>query len=438
MMSMKVGFFENGKIVGLDAGDFKIPFVSDNYGFFISKDEITKNVELRKDQGGYTGNCNDIRFSLNYALHDDHLELQVRIENNGCDFSGRIGFHVGVDTYMPSYPEWNDKFFPTLLRCEKTHIWGYYMNTAENALAVASSGPVASYDIIYNRENATHCGHLIYGTDILFYQDTVLPERHPDNLKVMKAGDVYTNTVYLIPVKKKTDIKKRISETAAVPVIDAVKYTKESGETLDAEIIYAGAVEQTLILPDGTVCKDMTAPMTQSGLYLLKVEADNGMKCEGSFFVRKAWDYYLKQAAVNALAKPPKATTHMESFYGLFSSFLYYKHSKDTAYGEKAYAAFEESMQYMFDMEKCVPITIPYRIQNTSAFISLLVDIYEADPANNLHYLQKAAKFADFIMAAQDELGVYRSRKTHYTCVLYVAKSMLELAQAERACDADY
>ena len=104
--------------------------------------------------------------------------MHIGIENRGEDFCGKIGMHVGVDTYMEKYPFWHEKFFPTLLRCEKTHLWGYYMNTEENALAIATSAPVASYDIVYNysedplTKTKKEGLHRILGTDILFYQNT--------------------------------------------------------------------------------------------------------------------------------------------------------------------------------------------------------------------------------------------------------------------------
>ena len=437
--TMKVDILDDGGILNIKTGSFSVPFVPENYGFFVYKDDQHIAVELQKDGEEYNGFVENLNCSLRYEQQENFFSVHIRIENQGKDFSGKIGFHVGVDTYMEKYPEWNDKFFPTLLRCEKTHLWGYYMNTAENALAVATSHPVASYDIQYNKvgdsvDEDKDCGHRIPGTDILFYQNTILPKRHPEHLKIMKAGEVYNNTIYFIPVEKKADIKATISKVANVPVVDAEKYTKEWGECLDAEVLFDGEVKQTLILPDGTESRELTDPLTQYGRSILKIEADNGKQCEASFFVRKDWGHYLKCAAENALSKPPKATTNCESFYGLFSAFLYYKHTKDVSYGKKAYAAFEESMGYMFDLENCVPITIPKRIQNTSCLISLLVDMYEAEPEAKIQYLEKASRFAEILLKAQDETGAYRNKRTHYTCVVYIAKSMLELAEAERSC----
>ncbi|MBE6930664.1 MAG: hypothetical protein E7463_10325 [Ruminococcaceae bacterium] len=438
-MAIHVSINDCGILSRMDAGAFKVPFVADNYGFFVLKDDVQRDIALCADENGYSAAFDGLHFRLAYELCEDHLKIHVRIENRGDDFDGRIGFHMGVDTWMESWPQWNDSFFPTLLRCEKTHLWGYYMNTAENALAVATSGPVASYDIQYNMtgDPSVHddldCGHRIPGTDILFYQNTILPQRHPQHLRIMKAGEIYENTLYMIPVAAKADIKQTLSCIAGIPLVDAEKYTKEPGEKLDASILCSGSYTRTLLAPDGSSV-DASAPLSQPGLYQLCVQASNGRQCEASFFIREPWDHYLHHAALNALAKPPKASTHTESFYGLFSTFLYYKHTRDEAFGAKAYEAFEESMQYMFDMDACKPITIPHRIQNISCFISLLVDMYEANPAEKLHYLEKAAKFAELVMAVQDETGAYRNRGTHYTCVVYVAKSMLELALAERAC----
>ena len=37
----------------------------------------------------------------------------------------KAGIRLGVDTYMDRYPEWNDKYFPTMMVCEPTHCYGY-------------------------------------------------------------------------------------------------------------------------------------------------------------------------------------------------------------------------------------------------------------------------------------------------------------------------
>lgn len=404
-------------------------------GFFVEQGGQVNDIKMEKSSNSCLhGKYGNLYFEQEHMVLEDREEIRIRIENKGDDFDGKIGFHTGVDSYMESYPQWHEKYFPTLLRCEKTHLWGYYMNTREQALAIVTQAPVASYDILYNKLPEGDGGHRILGTDIALFQNTTLPARHPQDQKILYGRQVYENRILFIPVKEKADIKKKISVYAGVPVVDAQKYTLEPGENLNFDVLYGGCYQVKVFLPDGTVLDKAGMPLSQYGLYRVLIEADNGKVCEACFFVRKSWDYYLEAAAKNALSKPPKATTHAESFYGLFSCFLDYKHTKDEQLGAVSFEAFEEVLPYMFDFEKCVPIVIPDRIQNTASLVSLLVDMYETDTDKNIKYLRSAAAFGDYLMENQGEDGAYRNKGVHYTCVIYIAKSMLELALAERKC----
>ncbi len=428
--------FNCEKLVYIKAENFTVPFTEDNYGFFIEENEDKVFVQMKESDEGFVGNMRGIDFLLSYIQKDEHLEINVRLKNNGEDFDGRIGFVTGVDSCMISYPQWNDLFFPTLLRCEKTHLWGYYMNPAGNSLAIATSKPVASYDLSYNEvrlsETSIYCGHRVYGSNIYFYQNTPLPERHPDNLKVFKSGHTYTNTIYLIPVEEKSRIKEAISKVSGVPTIDAPKYTLEKGEVIDFKVDAEDGYTVKLISPKGKEC-NIAEPLEDYGVYTLTVTDKYDKTAEAKFYVRREWDYYLEMAAKNALSKPPRATTHAESYYGFFSMFLYYKHTGNKEVWDKACEAFWEVMPYMFDFDKAEAITEPDRIQNTSTCISILVDMYEADKENRLDCLKYASDFAEIILNHQDATGAFRNKKVHYTCVIYIAKSMLELVQAEKA-----
>jgi hypothetical protein len=88
----------------------------------------------------------------------------------------------------------------------------------------------------------------------------------------------------------------------------------------------------------------------------------------------------------------------------------------------------------MFDFTQHEPLVIPDRIQNTALLISLLVDMY--DSSGNTEYLQHAGGFADWLICtSQSPDGVFRSDgRIHYTCVIYIAKAILELALAEKDC----
>ena len=426
---MKVVIEADGKIKFIKLKNINFPF-TERYGFYIGDSDIM----LSYVNDGFFGKKDDVEFYLKYEKFPDYVKVLIKIHNKGeTDIKEPIGFHTGVDSVMIKYPQWHDTYFPTLLRCEKTHFWGYYMNTAQNALAVATDKGVASYNIEYNKINEDNYGHRILGSDIVFIQNTDLPERHPDNLKVLKSGEVYENALYFIPAPKE-EVANKLSAIAEIPVITAEKFTLEKGDFLNFKVLYGGKWTSELILPNGRKCSTEDFVFDDYGIYRLIVYCDNGKISEAMFCCRKDWDFYMYNAAREAINKPQKATTHVESFYGLFSLFLGEKYFDDRALFDKGYECFEEIMPLMFDFTKFEPVIIPARIQNTALLISLLVDIYEANPEKNLKYLKYAGGFAEYIMSVQDEKGVYRREHIHYTCVIYIAKSMLELAMAEKHC----
>lgn len=434
---MNIQFSENGKIRSIQTGTFEVPY-TDDFGFFVGEEDAV----LTPTAHGLEGSCRGVAFRLEYGIRDTHVELDITVTNTtDNDIDEKIGLHMGVDSYMVEYPQWHKPFFPTLLRCEKTHLWGYYMNTAQNALAVATAEGVASFDVGYNQLGQDDYGHRITGTDLVFFQNTVLPARHPEHLKVLKAGQVYRNTLFLIPVEKKADIQPAIARLTGLPMISADKFTLEPGEPLRYTVEGENICRTELTRPDGSVCGGENAVVCEKGIYTLKVFTENGKVGEALFCCREDWDFYLQNAAKEALAKPQIASTHVEGFYGLFSMFLSAKYFEDDYLKAKAYECFHEIMPLMFDFDTCTPIVIPSRIQNVALLLSLLADMYELDPEKNLSYLELGARFGDWLMETQGADGAYRNRNgifttsgIHYTCVVYVAKGLLELALAEMNC----
>jgi hypothetical protein len=71
------------------------------------------------------------------------------------------------------------------------------------------------------------------------------------------------------------------------------------------------------------------------------------------------------------------------------------------------------------------------RIQNTSCMASLLAAMYST--LNDTSYLAKASRLCDFLATKQDLKGAYRSGgHVHYTSVVYIAKSVLEVCEYEK------
>ena len=322
---MQVLFAQEGWLEAIQCAGYTIPFTADQ-GFFVCEGEKETVIPCVHEGNDLVGCWEGIAVHAAFTQTGDAVRLHIRLENTTSrDLHCCVGFHMGVDTCMETYPQWHKPFFPTLLRCEKTHLWGYYMNTAGNALAVATDAPVASYGIRYNRLADGDYGHRITGTDIYFLHTGDQPPRHPQNLKVLGGGEVYENTLYLIPVAQQAQIPAALSRIAGIPVVQAEKYTYERGERLQCSAMGAISFAE-LTAPDGGPSDGI---FSEFGLYSLRVTAKNGKQAEASFFCRPDWDFYLKNAAKEALAKPQKATTHVESFYGLFSAFLAVKHTKD-------------------------------------------------------------------------------------------------------------
>jgi len=146
---MEARFTQNGWLDTIQCAGYTIPFTA-NQGFFARKGEKETNIPCTLEGGDLVGCWEGIAVRAAFTQTGDAVRMHIRLENTTSqDLHCCVGFHMGVDTCMETYPQWHKPFFPTLLRCEQTHLWGYYMNTAGNALAVATDAPVASYGIRY-------------------------------------------------------------------------------------------------------------------------------------------------------------------------------------------------------------------------------------------------------------------------------------------------
>lgn len=420
-----------------------MPFIPENgFGFGYSFADNLHRLKIKKRDIGYGVTCNFIDYNLNYEVFEKYIKLNVSIANNSSyDFAAdNVFFELAVNSYMENYPQWSDKFFPTLVRLENTHFYGYFMAPNGKVLAIAGEKPIASYNISYAHPSTPHLnnGHRIYNTSLVFYNNAESIDRLPNDLKILKKDDVYTNSIYLIPLDGVCDFEKTVSHIAKIPVISAEKYTLELNEKLNFNVISDSDYNFTVTFPGGKTIKNDLPILTEYGLYKIKVTTTDGKAAESSFFVRKSWDFYLYNAAKEAVNKPQKASTHTESWYGLFSLFLAEKYFDDAELFKTAHDCFNEIMPLMFDFENAVPTISPTRIQNTALFVSLLVDLYETNEKENLKYLKLASRFGDFLVSNQSSDGAYRNRKVHYTCVIYIAKSMMELVNAEKNSNDDY
>lgn len=362
-----------------------------------------------------------------YTVHEErteqYIKIAVTIQNKGdLDIEERIAICTGIDSYMDVFPDWDEKFFPTMMRCEKTHFYGYCMTPSGSILGLACPEAIASYKLLYNGR-----GHRIHSVELDIINPLPRPKRYPQNMNVLKAGQTVKRRIYLFPVNDLSELYMMWEDYTGAPMISTKKWTYEIGERL--QIIVSDGAKIKVCAPSGKSINyhDVIA---EYGIYQVCAEK-NGKISEALIYCRKNWDFYLKEARIQAIKKPQKATTHCESWYGLFSGYLAAKHYPNQRLDEKIENQFKEMVRYTFDFNKGEPLLLPERIQNTSTMISLLVDRYEANCDKDSLYI--ADRLSDFLIARQHRDGAYyRNGKQHYTCVIYIAKSMLELYLAER------
>lgn len=437
-MDIKYLSEEKGFISEIEAGGVRVPFYEEaGPRFYFKNGNERTYIDMKKRDGVYEGEKDGIFYSLSYEDKGEYLSITAVMENRtGSDFiPDCTGLALGINSYMIEYPQWNDKFFPGFLRCEKTHFTGYFMSPSGNAAIVTCDSPVAAWELTYNtfeEHNALHFGHRIFTGNLLFTVNGRLPERHPQNLKSLKAGEKLERVINITPVSDISVFKPLISEKFGLPMLEAEKYTYAKGETVRLKVFSGGKYDVCIKSPSGKVSEGCEFTADEYGVYTVTVTAEDGKISEGKIYCRHDYGWYLKAARKNAITKPQKASTHTESWYGHFSSFLAAKHYPEAELDALAKANFDEIMPYMYDFEKGRPIVIPNRVQNTACLVSLLVDLYESDKEKYRIYLDYAANMAEDLIRRQTPDGAYRKDDVHYTSVIYISKSMLELAFAEK------
>ena len=393
------------------------------------------------DPFAFTGSHQDLSFGLRYVVAAGQLTIHASIRNTSAEKRTDIqaGIRLGIDTYMEKYPDWQERLFPTLLRCERTHFWGYLMGPVGQILMVATMDPVASYKIHYKPGL-----HRIYTAELTVMTPLPVPSRHPDGLHHLAPGEEKTWTIVMKPLSSLDALKPAVASATDAPVMDADLYTITEGETFTGRIFSgtSGLKELKVQRPDGatetlpfTVTENNEAsfsykPAQTHGLFRLIALSGNGRQSEASLAVRRPWAWYLKQARRNAVVQAQKASTHTESWYGLFSGYLGRKHFPNTGLDAQIDGKFQEIVPLMYDMADMRPKVQPKRIQNHALMAALLVDRYTV--TKDIRDLENAAALADLLAGTQTPDGAYRSGKTHYTSVVYIAKSIMEVMLEER------
>lgn len=368
----------------------------------------------------------------------------------------QLSLRLGIDTEMASYPHWHTVFFPTLMRCEKNHFWGYLMTPLGRILTVACPDPVASYHLLYNNSKSKISfgnGHRIRTVSLDLLNPTPLPARHPQGLS-LAPGESRTWTVYLEEAVSLSDVAKVVSRNAKAPVFQADYYTLAPGESTQVSIFSASTPKVSVITPDG-VRKDVRIRRSDKQLYTFAYQmpdvgvytfiARNGggqiaeMKLSGR---QPQYSDYIKAARLASLRYQQKTNSNAESWYGLFSAMIAREYFPEQSVDNDADKVFHQINKMTFDLGTHMPLNNPWRIQDTALKAALWAQYYRA--TGNIEHLRWAADLADFIMTKQvpeaaDAMlrgiiadGAYRAGKTHYTSVIYVAKGIMEVMKEEK------
>src|ERR1700722_2430560 len=215
------------------------------------------DVKLHSLEGSgsnFAGTVDGVRHSLRYGIEGNRLAIVAGLKNERpTDYAPNAARLVlGVNSEMLSYPTWNDRYFPTLLRCEKTHFWGYFMTPQGRIMTVSSPDPVASYSMDYELSSWGDGGHLIHTCSIDVMHALPLPPRHPQNLVSLKAGEERTWTIYLQPAGPLEEVKPLLAASVSAPMIDADRYTLAAGESASLSIWAPKQVTVTVIAEDGS------------------------------------------------------------------------------------------------------------------------------------------------------------------------------------------
>ena len=356
----------------------------------------------------------------------------------------KAGLKLGVDTYMEKYPEWNHKFFPTLMRNERTHFYGYMQTPGGNVLGIVSPDAVASWSVDYNlgyQDPAPFwfMGHRIESLNLDLMNALPLPDHNPQNLWQLKDGETRTWTVAFMNVKSLNSFERTVNQCTGLPMIEMPNTSADGNGNVEfavygskprVKVTDADGKAVTLAHRTGNGKHVYSCVLPKHELYDVMVE-DGAHTATGTLVNHKSWQWALERAREGAWKYHQKATSHIESWYGFHSSFIAAKYFKKPKLDSKLRKRFDYLYTLLHDTVRVEPKYHKTRIQNTSGTIGMLVDKYEA--YGDISDLRHASQLADWLIRNnQRKDGAYVNYNTVYTSVIYVAKSILELSLVEK------
>lgn len=421
---------EQGKVIGLTLDGTDVPMQKGDYAQAIVFEDGDGAHEVPFEKRGeeYVGRYGGIRFVQKRTLSDGRLTVEITMETGDTLPEYKyVDLRSGVDSYMVRYPAWEQQFFPTFMRCEKTHFWGYFSRIDGKKLAVACDGKLSSWRNHYNRvyydpENPDDPGHRVYTTSFCLFCSLKQPQRHPQPR--LEKRSVYHFRFVFGTCDSSEELDAFYASVLGVFPTRAKKRTIEKGE----RILFERQAGEYVLSDEKGNEVDPARPIEVGGRYYL-THILGERRSESVFFVREEPIVYLRAGALAAMKREQFASTNCETYYGFSAVFAYLCEQRDEELLFKAQEKLEVFLHTVLteegDLQKAAD---PARIQNYTTVVSILTLAYRA--SGQTRYLGIAEKLARKFMLSQGADGAYYSRGVHYTCVIYPAKSLFELCAA--------
>lgn len=398
--------------------------------------------KTEKDRLLFEGKKEGQIYSLEYLDTDGNLTIVASVKNESTktfQVDPRARLILGINNEMKDPSTYYSCFFPTLLRCEKTHFWGYFQNPNGQILTIASPDAIASRQINYSG-----MGHRIATSSLDVLHTLPLPQRHPQQLEELAPGEKRTWRIILQPASSLEQVIPIVSSNCQAPAFELNRTTLAIGELLDLtvhlnsnhspEIKVTNPSGELIKLPQPKIDGDkmhytLTAP-NEIGNYIVTANTNN-KQSEALFHVRKPWGWYLEQARSEALRMQIKPMMHREGWLSFFSAYWAHTFFPD----EKKLAETEEVFQKFYalmvnsdtlDFYHNKP-TWHQRPQNTSWMVGMMTARYAA--TKKIDDLEEAAKWGDLLISKfQKPNGAFEG----YTALTLGAKFLRELAFYEQ------
>lgn len=395
-----------------------------------------EGVDLLREAGTMTwsGWRRQLRYSISYADVEGHLEITASIENrsgkaykvNGCE-----RLVLGIDNAMNNQQTMERIFFPTMLRCEQTHFWGYFQNPEGAILTISSPDAVASWSLAYIGN-----GHNISTTYLDLMHAGPLPERHPQGMDILHPGETKMWRICLQPAGSLSEVAAIAAANCRAPFLIPDVTTAAPGEqttlvlygkTDHVEATDAAGNTVPVVAVNGNHYS-MTVPDAIGNVSIISSYGDR--KSETLIHVRKPWSWYLRQARSEALRMQIKAQSHREGWMGLITAYLANAYFPDQEALSRTEQEFARWMATMTDSQtggfRTDVNTWHSRPQNTSWMVDLMNARYAA--TGDIEALELSSAWADRLISDfQLPDGAFKG----YTALTLGSKFLQDLIEYE-------